>query len=54
MDKEKKENTKNVENKAEPNVLIRCPKCGGGMFKTTYRQEFDDQIVQCVFCGHKL
>lgn len=41
----------------EPNVLIRCPKCKGGMLKTRYQQEFGEgsvDIVQCTVCGYKL
>jgi len=57
------ENNKETEEKKpfpiglEPNVMIRCPKCGGGMLKTKYHQEFAKEsidIVQCVVCGHKL
>lgn len=44
----------------EPNVLLlayKCPKCGGGMLKTRYNQEFGKgsvDLIQCVQCGYQL
>lgn len=41
----------------QPNTLIKCPKCQGGMLKHPVRVEGEKearQAVQCVECGHKL
>ncbi len=41
----------------EPNVLIQCPKCGGGMMKSFYHNEFEKKpIVKiiCIKCGKEL
>jgi len=55
MENEKKEEEKNKER--EPNVIIKCPVCGGGMRKSTYHNELSKKpIVEitCVKCGKKL